>query len=72
MINTHKHASATSSKGDSHLVCFGLLAMSIARLYRSISPAVVVERLSVLLSSCKLHAHRPGRRSLGAALPAAR
>ena len=43
MINTHRHASATSSKGDSHLVCFGLLAISIAQLYRSISPAVVVE-----------------------------
>ena len=44
MINTHKNASATSSKGNSHLVCFGLLAMSIARLYRFISPAVVVDR----------------------------
>ena len=54
MIRTHRQASATSSKGDSHFVCFGLPAMSIARVYRSISPAVV-ERLLVLLSSCKLH-----------------
>lgn len=64
MIRTHRHASATSSKGDSHLVCFGLTAMSIARLYRSIPPAVVVERPLVLLTSCTCKLQVPPRTTL--------